>query len=165
MLWQLKPEYHQVMWSESSCRPVGVQLWTDQQLISDPLATVSCTYVYNKKIGLRLSEDKSATDGRWIADHSVTENRTGIVCNYCAWLETSHQPVVNQVPNSLRPPKTLQSIWWQRGFTCSNQNLLLTKSSLRLACNSCNLPVTSQWHPCNLPATAQNNGCKVNGRL
>ena len=46
------------------------------------------------------------------------------------WSETSRQPVTDQSPTSLRPPKTfLRSILSQRGFTFSKQNLLVIKSS------------------------------------
>ena len=68
VLWQLKPEYHEVMWSESSCRAVGNQLGTDRQVIGDRLVTVSWAYVYNNKKGLRLFGDQSTTDQRSVGN-------------------------------------------------------------------------------------------------
>ena len=120
--------------------------------IGNWLATVSWAYVYNNNKDLWLFGDQ-------VDNRSTTENRAGIVCNHCDWSEISRQPVTDQSPTSLRPSKTfLRSIWSQKGFTCSKQNLLATKSSLR---PSCNLSTTSRrppCDPCNLPATARNNG-------
>ena len=67
-----------------------------------------------------------------IDDQSATKNCVQIVCNRYNWTAISRQPVGDQSPTCWRPPKTfLQSIWSQRGFSCSNKNLLATKSSMQ----------------------------------
>ena len=81
---------------------------------------------------LQLFGDRSATDRRLVGNQSTTKNCVGIVCNRCNWSAISRPPVGDQSATCRRPPKTfLRSIWSQRGFTCSNQNLLVTKSSLQ----------------------------------
>ena len=107
---------------------------------------------------LQLFGDRSAIDRRLVGDQSATKNCVGIVCNRCNWSAIGRQPVGDLSATRRRPPKTfLRSIWSQRGFTCSNQNLLAIKSSLQ--------PVgdwspTSLQPPCNLPATTRNFGRK-----
>ena len=76
--------------------------------------------------------DWSATDRRQVGDQSATKNCVGVVCNRCNWSAISCQPVGDLSATCRRPPKSfLRSIWSQRGFTCSNQNLLASKSSLQ----------------------------------
>ena len=94
--------------------------------------------------------------GRRLVDYqSATENCVGIVCNHCNWSAISR-----------RPPKTfLRWIWSQGGFTCSNQNLLATKSSLQPSATSrrppCNGPATSLWPPEILVTWRSPTGCKL----
>ena len=64
-----------------------------------------------------------------VGDQSATKNCVGIVCNRSNWSPISRQPVGDLSATCRWPPKTfLRSIWLQRGFTCSNQNLLAIKS-------------------------------------
>ena len=77
-----------------------------------------------------------------IGDQSATKNCVGIVCNRCNWSAISRHPVGDQSATCRRPPKTfLRPIWSQIGFTCSNQILLATKSSLQPSA-TCRRPVT-----------------------
>ena len=81
---------------------------------------------------LQLFGNRLPTDRRLVDDQSATKNCVGVVCNHCDWQAISRQPVDDQSATCRRPPKTvLRSIWSQRGFTCSNQNLLATKSPLQ----------------------------------
>ena len=98
----------------------------------------------------------TATDRRLVGDQSATKNCVGIVYNRCNWSAISRQPVGDQSATCRRPPPTfLRSIWSQRGFTCSNQNLLATKSSLQPSATG-RRPVadhlaTTLQPPCNQP--------------
>ena len=66
-----------------------------------------------------------------IGDWSAISRRLKTVSGLSATAATGRRSVTNQSATCRRPPKTfLRSIWSQRGFTCSNQNLLATKSSL-----------------------------------
>ena len=91
-----------------------------------------------------------------IGDWSATENCVGIVCNRCNWSAISRQPVGDLSATCRRRPKTfLRSIWSQRGFTCSNQNLLATKSSLQPSATGrrpvADLLATTLQPPCDHP--------------
>ena len=91
-----------------------------------------------------------------ISDWSATKNCVGIVCNRCKCSAISRQPVGDLSATCQRPPKTfLRSIWSQRGFTCSNQNLLATKSSLQPSATSrrpvADLLATTLQPPCDHP--------------
>ena len=84
-----------------------------------------------------------------IGDQSATKNCVGIVCNRSNWSAISRQPVGDLSASCQRPPKIfLGSIWSQRRFTCSNQNLLADQ-----------LPISLQ-PPWNLPVTTRNLGRK-----
>ena len=103
-----------------------------------------------------LFGDRSATNRRQVGDQSATENCVGIVCNRCNWSAISCQPVGDLSATCRRPPKTfLRSIWSQRGFTCSNQNLLATKSSLQPSATGrrpvADLLATTLQPPCDHP--------------
>ena len=68
--------------------------------------------------------------------NEATKNCVRIVCNHGDLSETNRQPIADQSPTSLRPPKTfLRSIWSHRDFTCSKQNLFVTN-------RPCDHPVT-----------------------
>ena len=72
------------------------------------------------------------------------------------WSAISRQPVADQSATCRRPPKTfLRSIWSQRGFTCSNQNLPATKSSLQPSATGrrpvTDLLATALQSPCDHP--------------
>ena len=87
--------------------------------------------------------------------NEATKNCVRIVCNHGDLSETNRLPIADQSPTSLRPPKTfLRSIWSHRDFTCSTQNLFVTKSSLPPSCDICNLSATSWRPPCDLSATS-----------
>ena len=153
MLWQLKPEYHKVTWSESRRRAVGDQLgqignWLAigwRLFLERMFAITKRSTTVWRTIG-----NRSAIDRRSVCDWNYAE----IVCNHCDWSETSRQTVADQTPTSFRPPKTfLWSIWSQSGFS-SKQNILAPKSSLRHPCDSCNLSATSRRPHCYPSATS-----------
>ena len=127
---------------------VGDQLGSDRQPIGDRSATGWRLYLERLFLiaeTLQLFGDRLATDRRLVGDESATKNCVGIVCNGCNWSAISRQPVGDLSETCRRPPKTfLWSIWSQRGFTCSNQNLLATKSSLEP-------PATTLQPPCDHP--------------
>ena len=117
--------------SAISRRSVGERSATDWRSVGDWLATVSWAFVFDCRKSATFL-DRLATDRRLVGDQSATKNCVGIVYNRCNWSPISRQPVGDQSATCRRPPKTfLRSIWSQRGFTCSNQNLLATKSSLQ----------------------------------
>ena len=113
----------------TSRQSVGDQLGSDLQPIGDRSATGWRLYLGRLFLiaeSLQLFGDRSATDRRLVGDQSATKNYVGIVYN------DQSRSVANQSATCRRPPKTfLRSIWSQRGFTCSNQNLLAIKSSLQ----------------------------------
>ena len=147
--------------SAISRQSVGDQLGSDWQPIGDRSATGWRLYLERLFMiaeSLQHFGDRSATDRRLVGDQSATKNCVGIVCNHCNWSAISRQPVGDLSATCRRPPKTfLRSIWSQRGFTCSNQNLLATKSSLQPVADQS--PISLQ-PPCNLPATTRNFGRK-----
>ena len=143
---------------------VGDRLGSDRQPIVDRSATGWRLYL--ERLFLiaetqQLFGDRSASDRRLVGDQSATKNCVGIVCNRCNWSAISRQPVGDLSATCRRPPKTfLRSIWSERGFTCSNQNLLAaTKSSLQPSATGRGSP-TSLQPPCNIPATTRNFGRK-----
>ena len=121
--------------SAISRQSVDDQLGSDWQPMGDRSATGWRLYLERLFMiadSLQLFGDRSATDRRLVGDQSATKNCVGIVCNRCNWSAISRQPVGDLSATCRRPPKTfLRSIWSQIGFTCSNQNLLATKSSLQ----------------------------------
>ena len=151
MTWCL---YYTVVQSDSGCRPVGNQLGSDRQPIGDRSATVSLAFVFDCR--------KSATFWRSVGNRSAISRRLKL-CRDCL---QQLQLVGDQSPTSRRPPKTfLRPIWSQRGFTCSNQNLLATKSSLQPSATCrrppCNRPATSLRPPEILVARRSPTGCKL----
>ena len=128
------------------CGVIGQRLPTCRRSVSNQSA-ISWGAIGNRlAIGRRLVGDCILSVCFWlqkvcnyleigrqpIGDWSATKICLGIFCNRCNWSAISHQPVGDQSATCRRPPKTfLRSIWSQRGFTCSNQNLLATKSSLQ----------------------------------
>ena len=149
-------------WLPTSRQSVGDQLGNDRQPIGDRSATVSLAFVFDCRKSAPFWRS-AATDRRLVGDQSATKNCVGIVCNRCNWSAISRQPVGDQSATCRRPPKTcLRPIWSQRGFTCSNQNLLATKSSLLPSATGrrsvANLLATAL--PCNLPATTRHFGRK-----
>ena len=141
-------------WLPTCRQSVGDELGSDRQPIGEQSATGWRLYLERLFLiaeSLQLFGDRSATDRRLVGDQSATKNCVVIVCN---WSAISRQPLGDPSATCRRPPKTfLRSIWSQRGFTCSNQNLLATKSSLQPS-------ATGQQLPCNLPATTRNFGHK-----
>ena len=121
--------------SAISRQSVCDQLGSNRQPIGDQSATGWRLYLerlfFNTET-LQLFGDRSATNRRLVGNQSATKKCFGIVCNCCNWSAISRQPVGDLSATCRRPTKTfLRSIWSQRGFTCSNQNLLATKSSLQ----------------------------------
>ena len=142
--------------SAISRRSVGERLATDWRSIGDWLATVSWAFVFDCRKSATFFLDRSATDRRLIGDQSATKNCVGIVYNRCNWSAISRQPLGDQSATCRRPPKTfLRSIWSQRGFTCSNQNLLATKSPLQPSATGrrpvADLLATTLQPPCDHP--------------
>ena len=134
--------------SAISRRSVGERSATDWRSVGDWLATVSWAFVFDCR--------KSATFWRSVGDQSATKKRVGIVCNRCNWSAISRPPVGDQSATCWRPPKTfLRSIWSQRSFTCSNQNLIATKSSLQPSANGrrpvADFLATALQPPCDHP--------------
>ena len=119
------------------------QLGSDRQPIDNRSATGWQLYIEHLFLiaeSLQLFGDQSEKDQRLVGDQLATNNFVGIVCNRCNWSVISRQPVGDQSATCRRPPKTfLQSIWSQRAFNYSNQNLLATKSSLQ--------PSATGWWP------------------
>ena len=108
----------------------SVKDWStiDWRSVGDWLAIVSATHVYDH----RKVYDCLKTSRQPIGDQSATKNCDGIATTAA----TNRRPV----PDILATTKTfLRSIWSQRGFTCSKQNLLATKSSLPHSCDISNL--------------------------
>ena len=140
--------------SAISRQSVGDQLGSDRQPIGDRSATVSWAFVFdcrNSATFWRSVGNRSAT-----GDQSATKNCVRIVCNCCNWSATSRQPVGDLWATCQRPTKPfLQSIWSQRDFTCSNQNLLATKSSLQPSATDrrpvADLLATTLQPPCDHP--------------
>ena len=134
--------------SAISRRSVGERSATDWRSVGDWLATVSWVFVFDCR--------KSATFFRSVGNRSATKNCVGIVYNRCNWSAISRQPVGDQSATCRRPLTTfLRSIWSQRGFTCSNQNLLATKSSLQPSATGrrpvADLHATTLQPPCDHP--------------
>ena len=156
MTWCL---YFNVVWSDSSCRPVGDQSAISRRSVGERSATGWRLYLERLFLiaeTLQLFGDRSATNRRLVGDQSATKNCVGIVCNHCNWSAISRQPVGDLSATCRRPPKTfLRSIWSQRGFTCSNQNLLATKSSLQPSATGrrpvADLLATTLQPPCDQP--------------
>ena len=140
--------------SAISRQSVGDQLGSDRQPIGDRSATVSWAFFFSES--LQLFGDRLATDRRLVGDQSATKNCVGIVYNRFNWSAISRQPVGDQSATCRRPPKTvLRSNWSQRGFTCSNQNLLATKSFLQPSATGrrpvADLLATALQPPCDHP--------------
>ena len=146
-------------WLPTSRQSVGDQLGSDREPIGDRSVTGWRLYLGRLFLiaeSLQLFGDRSATDRRLVGDQSATKNYVGIVCNRCNWWAISRQPVADQSATRRRPPKTfLRSIWSQRSFTCSNQNLLATKSSLQPSATGrrpvADLLATTLQPPCDHP--------------
>ena len=166
MTWCL---YYTVVQSDSGCRLVGNQSAISWGAIGNRLAIGRRLYLWRLFLiaeSLQLFGDRSVTDRRLVGDQSATKNCVGIVCNRCYWSAISRQPVGDQSATCRRPPKTfLQPIRSHRGFTCSNQNLLATKSSLQpfATCPRppCKRPATSLWPPEILVARRSPTRCKL----
>ena len=103
---------------------------------------------------------------RSVGNRSAISRRLKTVSGLSATAATGRRSVANQLATCRRPPKTfLRSIWSQRGFTCSNQNLLATKSSLQPSATGRqpprNHPATSLQPPEILVARRSPTGCKL----
>ena len=156
MTWCL---YYTVVQWDSGCRLVGNQSAISWGAIGNRSAISRRLYLgllFLIAESLQLFGDRSATDPRLVGDQSATKNCVWIVCNRCNWSAISRRPVGNQSATYRRPPKTfLRPIWSQRSFTCSNQNLLATKSSLQPSATGrrpvADLLATALQPPCDHP--------------
>ena len=161
--------YYTAVQSDSGCRPIGNQSAISWGVIGNRLAIgrrlyFGCLFLIAES--LQLFGDRSAIDRRLVGDQSATKNCVGVVCNPCNWSAISRQPVGDQSATCRRPPKTfLRPIWSQRGFTCSNQNLLATKSSLQPSATGrrpvADFLATSLRPPEILVAWRSPTGCKL----
>ena len=129
------------------CRVIGQWLPTRRRSVGNHSA-ISWGAIGNRLgIGRRLYLERlfliaESLQPFWrsVGNRSATGRRLKTVSGLSATAETGRRSVVNQSATCRRPPKTfLRSIWSQRGFTCSNQNLLATKSSLQ--------PSLTGWRP------------------
>ena len=93
--------------------------------------------ISRRSVGERSADDRSATGWRLYLE--------------CLFLIAESVQLFGD-----RSATDLRSLWSQRGFTCSNQNLLATKSSLQPSATG-RRPLQP---PCNLPATTRNFGRK-----
>ena len=128
------------------CRVIGQWLPTRRRSVGNQSA-ISWGAIGNRlAIGRRLVGDCILSICFWlqkvcnfleigrqpIGDWSAISRRLKTVSGLSATAATGRRSVANQSATCRRPPKTfLRSIWSQRGFTCNNQNLLATKSSLQ----------------------------------
>ena len=136
--------------SATGRQSVGDQLGSDRQPIGDQSATGWGLYLER----LFLIADFWRSVGNWSAINRGLKTVSGL----SATAATGRRSVANQSVTCRRPPKTfLWLIWSQRGFTCSNQNLLATKSSLQPVGDQ---SPTSLQPPWNLPETTRNFGGK-----
>ena len=134
--------------SAISRQSVGERSATDWRSVGDWLATVSWAFVFDCR--------NSATFWRSVGNRSATGRRLKTVSGLSATAATGRRSVANQSATCRRPPKTfLRSIWSQRGFTCSNQNLLATKSYLQPSATGrrpvADLLATTLQPPCDHP--------------
>ena len=139
--------------SAISRRSVGERSATDWRSVGDSLATVSWAFVFDSRKSATFG-DRSATDRRLVGDQSATKNCVGINCNRWNWSAISRQPV-GDMSATTKNLSTIDLIWSQRGFTCSNQNLLSTKSSLQPSATGrrpvADLVATTLQPPCDHP--------------
>ena len=104
---------------------IGSQLAIGRRLVGDCILSV-CFWLPKVCNFLEIGRQP-------IGDWSAISRRLKTVSGLSATAATGQRSVTNQSATCRRPPKTfLRSIWSQRGFTCSNQNLLATKSSRNL---------------------------------
>ena len=135
-------------WLPTNRQSVGDQLGSDRQPIGDRSATISSVFVFDCR--------KSATFFRLVGNRSATGRRLKTVSGLSTNAATGRQPVGDQSATCRQPPKNfLRSIWSQRGFTCGNQNLLATKSSLQPSATGrrpvADFLATTLQPPCNHP--------------
>ena len=110
--------------SAISRQSVGDQLGSDWRSVGDCILSV-CLWLQKVCNFLEIGRQP-------IGDWSAISRRLKTVSGLSATAATARRSVSNQSATCRRPPKTfLRSIWSQRGFSCSNQNLLATKSSLQ----------------------------------
>ena len=111
-------------WLPTRRRSVGNQLAISWGAIGNPLA-IGRPLVGDCILSIGFDFRKSAT-------FLEIGRRLKTVSGLSTTAATGRWSVANQSATCSGPLKTvLQSIWSQRGFTCSNQNLLATKSFLQ----------------------------------
>ena len=149
--------------SDSGCRSVGNQsairwgvignrLAIGQRLVGDCILSV---WFWMQKLCNFLEIGRQP-----IGDCSEISRRLKTVSGLSATAATGRRSVGNQSATCRQPvgdyqKPFLRSIWSQRGFTCSNQNLLATKSSLQPSATSrrpvADLLATTLQPPCDHP--------------
>ena len=139
-------------WLPTNRQSVGDQLGSDRQPIGDRSATgwrlyLGCLFLIAESLQLFF---------RSVGNRSATGRRLKTVSGLSTTAATGRRSVANQSAPCRRPPTTfLRSIWSQRGFTCSNQNLLATKSSLQPSATGrrpvADLLATTLQPPCDHP--------------
>ena len=127
---------------------IGNRLAIGRRLVGDCILSV-CSWLQKHCNFLEIGRQPI---GDWLA----ISRRLKTVSGLSATAATGRRSVANQSATCRRPPKTfLRSIWSQRGFTCSNQNLLATKSSLQPSATGrrpdADLLVTTLQPPCDHP--------------
>ena len=127
---------------------IGNRLATGRRLVGDCILSV-CFWL--QKVCNFLEIDRQL-----IGDWSTISRRLKTLSGLSATAATGRRSVGNQSATCRRPPKTvLRSIWLHRRFTCSNQNLLASESSLQLSATG--------WRPvADLLATAVQPPCDHN---
>ena len=135
-------------WLPTSRQSVGDQLGSDRRSVGDCILGV-CFRLQKVCNFLEIGRQP-------IGDWSAISRRLKTVSGLSANAATGRRSVTHQSAICRRPPKTfLWSIWSQRGFTCSNQNLLATKSSLQPSATGhrpvADLLATALQPPCNHP--------------
>ena len=135
-------------WLPNNRRSVGERSATDWRSVGDCILGV-CFWLKKVCNFLEISRQP-------IGDWSAISRRLKTMLGLSATAASGRRSVGDQSATCRRPPKTfLRSIWSQRGFTCSNQNLLGTKSSLQPSATGrrpvADLLATTLHPPCDHP--------------
>ena len=158
------------------CRPVGDQSAISRRSVGERSATdwrsvATGWRLYLERLFLIAESLQLFEIGRQsIGDWSAISRWLKPVSGLSATAAIGRRSVANQSATCRRPPKNfLRSIWSQRGFICSNQNLLATKSSLQPSATGrrpvADLLATTLQPPCDHPkfwvARRSPTGCKI----
>ena len=127
---------------------IGNRLAIGRRLVGDCISSV-CFWLQKVCNFLEIGRQS-------IGDWSAISRWLKTVSGLSATAAIGRRSVANQSATCRRPPKNfLRSIWSQRGFICSNQNLLATKSSLQPSATGrrpvADLLATTLQPPCDHP--------------